>query len=173
MSVKMSFKNNSIKSSELDPTASNRSSLLLDEEAMKQLRDHWSDYILSLPKTPFELQLAKARADRALDLVRGKQKAVVKQGPSTPKRSRRPLTDMHNSPRTTSRMKQVLETLMRPAKIKESESQYNLCPQCGLVKDSVFNHEHAESRLQKLFEQHPCLLPKGRNRKWPRYLRVL
>jgi len=167
------YKYGSIKSTVLDPTASFRSSILLDEEAVRQLRGQWSDYIFSLPKTPFELQLAKSRADQALELVRSKQKAVEKQGPSTPKRCRRPLTDLHNSPRTTSRMKQVLETRMRSSKIKEPESEYNLCPQCGLVKDSILNHDHAERRLQKLFEQHPSLVPKWRYKISPRYMRIL
>ncbi|KAH8352268.1 hypothetical protein KR084_003065 [Drosophila pseudotakahashii] len=160
------YKFDSNKTSERESTACDRPSLMLDAEAVKQLRNQWCDYIFSLPKTPFELKLAKARADRALELVRSNQRASVKpKAPSTSKYCRRPLTDLHNSPRTTSRMKQVIETRMQPSKIKEPNSQYNLCPRCGLVKDSIFNHEHAEKRLKKLLQQHPSLIPKERYRK--------
>ncbi|XP_016989596.1 uncharacterized protein LOC108051849 [Drosophila rhopaloa] len=160
----------SFKKLELEHIASTRSSLSLDSQAVEQLRHQWYDYFSSLPKTPFELQLAKARADRALELVKSKQKTALEQVHSTPKSVRRPLTALHTSPRTTSRMKEV-ERRMQQSKFEEPRSQYNLCPKCGLVKDSIFNHRHAEERLKKLLEQHPSLVPMGLRR--PRHLRLL
>ncbi|XP_017067942.1 uncharacterized protein LOC108105739 [Drosophila eugracilis] len=145
----------------------------LDMEAVNKLREDWCDYIYSLPKTPYELQLAKARANQALELVRSKQKAVLAKAVSPPKSDHRPLTALHNSPRTTSRMKQVIETRMQGSKIKEPKSEYNLCPRCGLVRDSIWNHQHAEQRLKKLLAQHPSLLPKRRSRKLTSQLPVL
>ncbi|KAI8043136.1 hypothetical protein M5D96_004462, partial [Drosophila gunungcola] len=148
------------RSSEVDPTESKRSSFL-DSDAVDQLRNQWCVYLLSLPKTPFELHLAKARASRALELVRSKQKTALEQ---VPKSLRRPLTALHNSPRTISRMREV-EKRMQTSKIKDPKSQYNLCAKCGLVKDSIFNNKHAEQRLKKLLAQHPSLVPKGVHRK--------
>ncbi|XP_017047739.1 uncharacterized protein LOC108092611 [Drosophila ficusphila] len=140
------------------PAASNRSSLVLDAETIEQLRNKWREYIMSQSKSPIELQLAKAREDRALELARSKRKAALELKKSIPK-SCRPLTDLYNSPRTTSRMKQVLEKRMRPFQNEEPKSQYNLCPRCGPVKNSIINHKNAEQRLKLLLEQHPSLRP--------------
>ncbi|EDW88353.1 uncharacterized protein LOC6527551 [Drosophila yakuba] len=167
------YRLSSMRDTEWYPTTSNCSSLLFSSDAVEQLRDKWTHYIFSQPKAPFEVQLAKARADRALELVRSTQKAALEEAASSPRSKCRPLTALHNSPRTTNRMKMVMETRMRPSIVKESKSQYNLCPSCGLVKDSILNHQHAEQRLKKLLAQHPSLLPKRQNRRSSKYLRML
>ncbi|EDV58637.1 uncharacterized protein LOC6542699 [Drosophila erecta] len=167
------YKLSSIRNPEWDPKSSNCSSLLFSSEGVEQQRDKWTHYIYRVPKAPFEVQLAKARVDRAIELVRSKQKAALEQAELSPRSKCRPLTALHNSPRTTNRMKLVMETRMRPTIVKESKSQYNLCPSCGLVKDSILNHQHAEQRLKELLAQHPSLLPKRRYRNASNYLRML
>lgn len=161
-----------IGNAEWGPHTSNRSSSLFNSEAIEQLRDKWTHFIFNLPKAPLELQLAKARANRALELVRSKEKAALERTESSPRSKCRPLTALHNSPRTTNRMKLIMETRVRPAIVKKSKSEYNLCPSCGLVKDSILNHQHAEQRLKKLLAQHPSLLPKRQHRR-SNYLRML
>ncbi|EDW51678.1 uncharacterized protein LOC6611199 [Drosophila sechellia] len=160
-----------IGNAEWGPRTSNRSRSLFNSEAVE--RDKWTQFFFNLPKAPLELQLAKARADRELELVRSKQKAALERTESSPRSKCRPLTALHNSPRTTNRVKVVMETRMRPAIVKESKSEYNLCPSCGLVKDSLLNHQHAEQRLKKLLAQHPSLLPKRQHRRSSNVLRML
>ncbi|KAH8393555.1 hypothetical protein KR200_004573 [Drosophila serrata] len=140
------------------------SSLLWNSEAIEQLRHHWQEYISGLKMTPTELQLSKARADRALDLARCNQNRRLGEASQSSKCDR-PLTDLYNSPRTTCRMKKILDKEVRRTRIEvpDDENHYYLCPQCGLVKDYRLTHEkHAEKmrqRLKRLVAKHPNLQP--------------
>ncbi|KAH8251298.1 hypothetical protein KR032_005360, partial [Drosophila birchii] len=143
---------------------SQSSSLLLTSEVIEQLRHHWKEYISGLEMTPTELQLSKTRADRALDLARSNRNRRLLQASSS--KYDRPLTALYSSPRTTCRMKKILDKqLERSTRFQEpsNDSHYFLCPQCGLVKDNCLMHrKHAEKmqqRLKKLVRKHPNLQP--------------
>ncbi|KAH8279822.1 hypothetical protein KR054_007820, partial [Drosophila jambulina] len=140
-------------------------SLLLNSEAIDQLRHQWQEYISGLEMAPTELQLSTSRADLKLDLARSKQNRRLVQASSSLKYDRS-LTALYSSPRTTCRVKKILDKVVRPTKIEtphDEKSHYFLCPQCGLVKDHRYTHEkHAEKmrqRLKSLVEKHPNLQP--------------
>ncbi|EDW78039.1 uncharacterized protein Dwil_GK19352 [Drosophila willistoni] len=135
-----------------------RSSIPLNLENVEQLRDKWAKYIAGLEKTPIEIQLATNRAEQALHLA-NIQNAPVQ------RKSCRPITALYASPRTTKRMRRVLETHMPESQSfhgnpSQDKLYCHLCPQCGFVKDSTTPEQFGErmrQRLKRFLAKNPSL----------------
>ncbi|XP_030377214.1 uncharacterized protein LOC115626102 [Scaptodrosophila lebanonensis] len=146
-----------------------RSNIRLDLDTVDELSAKWKQHFNNVSQTPLELKLAAIRAQREHKTADPKKKTEE----SVKKRSqerRRPITALYTAPRTTQRMKKVIETKMpcsnedvrRGAKDEDGEYHYNLCRECGFVKCTLTPAEHAE-RLRKKFDdfiaKNPALRP--------------
>lgn len=137
----------------------------IDAEYIKTLRRKWIEYFWSLSKTPTEIKLADERASRASQMVSSNQKKALEKSLVSPKPIR-PLTALYSSPRTTTRMKKVMQKMSKSRSQSPRKLNFSFCPECGFVNCALSHKEHAEKmrqRLKKLLTQHPSLKPKKRN----------